>query len=236
MGFLLLEGGAEFGGAMSEPDVAALRLAGGLGAPIAILPAAAAPDHNHGRAGRNALAWFRSLGALNAEVIPVIDAASAGDPALAEMIRRARLIYMLGGFPRYLAETLRGSRAWEAVLQAHEAGAVVGGSSAGAMVLCEHYYDPESGQVQPGLNMLANICILPHHNGFGHTWAPRLLELLPRATLVGIDERTGIVNAEPDQWSVHGSGQVTFYRSGNKVLYGRGATFQLAEHPSERLG
>ena len=48
-GYLLLEGGAEFGGAMSEPDREAIRLAGGLGAQTAILPTAAAPDNNHDR-------------------------------------------------------------------------------------------------------------------------------------------------------------------------------------------
>src|SRR5512135_1649520 len=131
-GFLLLEGGAEFGGAMSQPDLAAIRLAGGPAAPIAILPTAAAPDHNQDRAGRNALAWFRALQAERVEVIPLVDRLSADDPALADRLRLARLVYMLGGFPRYLAETLDGSLAWQAILQAHEAGAVIGGSSAGA--------------------------------------------------------------------------------------------------------
>ena len=49
---------------------------------------------------------------------------------------------MLGGFTRYLAETLAGSRAWQAMRNAHRDGAVIGGSSAGAMVLCESYFDP----------------------------------------------------------------------------------------------
>ena len=52
-GYLLLEGGAEFGGRMSEPDRRAIELAGGPGAPISIIPTAAAPDNNHQRAGRN---------------------------------------------------------------------------------------------------------------------------------------------------------------------------------------
>ncbi|WP_345105299.1 hypothetical protein [Candidatus Villigracilis vicinus] len=34
MGYLLLEGGAEFGGRMSEPDLRAIELAGGVDAPI----------------------------------------------------------------------------------------------------------------------------------------------------------------------------------------------------------
>ena len=63
MGYLLLEGGAEFGGRMSEPDLRAIELAGGFDAPICIIPTAAAPDHNHKRAGNNGIRWFKSLGA-----------------------------------------------------------------------------------------------------------------------------------------------------------------------------
>lgn len=226
-GSLLLEGGAEFGGAMSEPDLAAIRLAGGPAAPIAILPTAAAPDHNQDRAGRNALAWFRALQAERVEVIPLVDRLSADDPALADRLRLACLVYMLGGFPRYLAETLDGSLAWKAILQAHEAGAVIGGSSAGAMVICEHYFDPESGEVRPGLNLLANACVLPHHDRGGRNWLSRLTEALPGATLIGIDERTGIINHRPGQWSVYGSGRVTLYRSGATPAYRRGDVFDL---------
>ena len=45
-GILLLAGGAEFGGQMSEPDLRAIELAGGFDAPICIIPTAAAPDRN----------------------------------------------------------------------------------------------------------------------------------------------------------------------------------------------
>ena len=46
MGHLLLEGGAEFGGRMRDPDLRAIELAGGFDAPLRIIPTAAAPDHN----------------------------------------------------------------------------------------------------------------------------------------------------------------------------------------------
>ena len=72
MGYILLEGGAEFGGQMSEPDLRAIELAGGFDAPICIIPTAAAPDHNHKRAGNNGIRWFRSLGARNVFAVDVI--------------------------------------------------------------------------------------------------------------------------------------------------------------------
>src|SRR5512135_1767500 len=153
MGTLLLEGGSEFGGRMSEPDLAALNRAGGLATPVAIIPTAAAPDHNHERAGRNGLRWFGSLGASKLDLVPVIDKASADDPALAARIRAAHLIYMLGGFPGFLAETLSASRVWQAALEAYADGAILGGSSAGAMVLCQYLYDPKHSQAVAGLNV-----------------------------------------------------------------------------------
>src|SRR5216684_2545411 len=123
-GYLLLEGGAEFGEAMQQPDLRALELAGGNDALVCVIPTAAAPDHNHVRAGGNGVRWFRSLGAKAVVAVPIIDAASANDPALATQLRQARLIYLLGGFPGYLEQTLRGSLCWQAVLEAYEQGAV----------------------------------------------------------------------------------------------------------------
>ncbi len=229
MGFLLLEGGAEFGGRMSEPDLQAIRLAGGPDSPITILPTAAAPDHNDQHAGGNGVRWFRSLGATQVELVSVIDKTSADDPALAARIRSSRLIYMLGGFPGYLAQTLSGRRVWQAALEAYADGAVLGGSSAGAMVLCQHLYDPERGRLVPGLDLLPNACVLPHHNSFGRNWAARLSKELPRALLIGIDEQTGILGDPAASWTVYGAGSVTLYRSGRSRVYSSGETLTLNE-------
>jgi cyanophycinase len=62
MEYTVLEGGGEFGGRMSEPDLRALELAGGMNARVVILPTAAAPDQNHQRAAKNGLDWFAALG------------------------------------------------------------------------------------------------------------------------------------------------------------------------------
>ena len=60
MAYFLLEGGAEFGGHMSEPDLRAMELVGGLQASIAILPTAAAPDHNRFKSRKKRSAMVRS--------------------------------------------------------------------------------------------------------------------------------------------------------------------------------
>lgn len=227
MGTLLLAGGAEFGGRMSEPDLRAIELAGGSGALICIIPTAAAPDHNHKRAGNNGIRWFRGLGARNVSTVDVIDSSSANDYSLAASIRTSSLIYLLGGFPRHLGETLANSICWRAALEAYAKGAVIAGSSAGAMVLCEHYYDPYEGKLLPGLNLVPNACVLPHHNNFGKSWAKKLLQLLPKSTLIGIDEQTGMIDDTNGQWHVYGAGGVTLY-SENKVQdHKHGTAFSL---------
>ena len=227
-GHILLAGGAEFGGRMAEPDMRAIELAGGEAARISIIPTAAAPDHNHERAGRSGVRWFESLGARNVVALPLIDRASADSPAVVAALRESRLIYLLGGFPHYLGQALLGSASWLAILAAQQAGAVVAGSSAGAMVLCQHYFDPTSSQVIEGLGMLPNTCVLPHHNTFGKGWATRLAALLPESVLLGIDERTAMLDGgDGGAWRVYGQGAVTLYRHGQPAVYKPGAEFDL---------
>lgn len=226
-GYIVLEGGAEFGGKMAEPDRRAIELAGGFDAPICIIPTAAAPDNNHQRAGRNGTNWFRSLGATNVEVVPIIDTRSANDEQIAATLRNAKLIYMLGGFTGYLGETLKESVSWQAAVSAYEQGAVIAGSSAGAMVMCQYYYDPGKSKVVEGLGLVPNACVLPHHNTFGKGWASRLSTLLPDATLLGVDEGTGMIddgNGSGRTWHVYGKGAVTLYRKGTSEVYHVGGT------------
>lgn len=213
MGFILLEGGAEFGGRMAVADRQAIKLAGGFDSPIRIIPAAAAPDQNHRRAGQNGVNWFQQLGATDVSSLALIDRQSADKPDIAKALARARLIYLLGGFPHYLAQTLQGSRSWQALSEAHSKGAVIAGSSAGAMVLCEYYYDPAAGRLCRGLDLVSGVCVLPHHDTFGKDWAPAIRKMIEHIIMVGIDEQTGAINASaPDRWRVYGKGGVTLYQ------------------------
>jgi cyanophycinase len=228
MGLILLEGGSEFTAGMAAADERAMAVCGGRAQPVRIIPAAAAPDNNHARAAANGVGWFQGLGAADVRAVAIIDRASADRPDLAEEIERARLVFMLGGFTRYLAETLSESLAWQAMMSAHRAGAVIAGSSAGAMVLCEHYFDPGSGTTLRGLNLVPGACVLPHHNRFGKTWAAKLALLLPGIVLLGIDEETGLLNDHPNgQWTVYGKGVVTVYEPDRRAVFRHGQRFML---------
>jgi cyanophycinase len=228
MGYIVLEGGAEFGGMMAEPDRRALELAGGLDCRVSIIPTAAAPDKNDRRAGGNGKRWFEKLGATNVSVLPLVDNASADDPEITDALLQSQLIYILGGFTHYLAQTLKGSRSFEAITKVFEENAVISGSSAGAMVLCEHYYHHKDDSVENGLNFIEGACVLPHHDTFGKSWAPRLETLLPGSILTGIDEQTGMINDGAEgRWQVYGGGKVTLYQAGRKKSYGPEEVFEL---------
>jgi cyanophycinase len=223
-----LEGGAEFGGRMRDPDLRAIELAGGFDAPLRIIPTAAAPDDNHRRAGSNGVRWFQGLGAKDVASLPLINKASADDEEIAIVLREAKFIYMLGGFTHYLGQTLKDSLAWQSVADAYNDGAVIGGSSAGAMVMCEFYYHHNEGKVIKGLNLVPNSLVLPHHNSFGKRWAPKLLKDIPNVTLIGIDEETGMIDdGDNNTWNVYGAGEVTLYRNGNVEVYQVGERFSL---------
>jgi cyanophycinase len=228
MGYLLLEGGAEFGGRMTHADSRAMALAGGEDAVISIVPAAAAPDNNHRRAGSRGVAWFRRLGARRVHALPLIDRRSAGEPAVSEALRRSNLVFLLGGFPGYLADTLRESASWTAITHAGHSGGVIAGSSAGAMVLCAYYYDPYRREIRAGLNLIDNACLVPHHDTGGGKWVRHLQKQIPHAVVVGIDEETGMLNDGPEgAWNVYGGGAVTIYRAGYTVKRTAGQPFLL---------
>lgn len=227
-GYILLEGGAEFGGQMAEPDKRAIALAGGLDVQVSIIPTAAVPDNNHQNAGQNGVRWFKRLGVKHANALPLVDRASADDLDIAGALRRSRLIYLLGGFPRYLAQTLSGTLSWQAMLEAHATGAVIGGSSAGAMILCRHFYDPGAQRIVEGLDLVPRACLVPHHNTFGQEWASSLTASFQDDVIIGVDEQTGMVDDGTEgEWTILGKGEVTLYERGRIKTYRSGETLSL---------
>jgi len=143
-------------------------------------------------------------------------------------LRQSRLIYLLGGFPHYLAQTLAGSLSWQAMLEAYDTGAVIGGSSAGAMILCQHYYDPDAQRIREGLNLVPRVCLVPHHNTFGKGWASSLAPSIPYDVIVGVDEQTGLIdNGVEGEWTILGKGVVTVYKVRDARTYRSGETFSL---------
>jgi cyanophycinase len=200
------------------------------------LPTAAAPE------GELSLKRWLDLGAaqaerLGVEQVPVVvrDRSEADAPELAAQVAGAGLIYLSGGNPTYLAQTLRGTRVWQAIEAAWRAGAALAGCSAGAIALTSWVpamrapaQDPD-----PGLGVVPGLRVLPHFDKM-LAWVPDLLarataELPASITVIGIDEDTAIVDrtGAGRTWQVHGRQQAWILADGQRHGYPAGATLPV---------
>lgn len=204
-GALLLVGG----GAESPPLYAEfVKLAGGPSAPIVIVPFAGGPAEAESCAQQ-----FAKQGATNVRVLAASDAPSVLDTAAG--------LYFTGGYSDHLLAAFKPF--------AHEAevdwarGCVVGGSSAGAMVLGDRTivdgtWDQALKQgvdglnVQPGLGLGAGMTIDPH---FSQRQRFDRLYVTVRATKtlgVGVDEQTAALVHPGGTLECLGAGSVTLIR------------------------
>lgn len=192
------------------------------------IPTAAAPE------GEESLARWVALGQeqaarLGVEAVPVVarNREEADSEELAALVDGAGLVYLSGGNPSYLAETLRGTRLWEAVHRAWVGGAALAGCSAGAMALTAWVPDIRHPlrDADPGLGLLPQLRVIPHFDRFVG-WMPDLVgRFLAKApdgvSVLGIDEDTALVS-EDDGWKVHGRQSVWVLTREGRIPYKAG--------------
>ena len=233
-GPVALVGAGEFLPSMLEFDAGLLASSGRARPRVAILPTASYPD---GEAvfTRWAAMGVAHFGALGAEVEPVLvrDREAADDPAAAQAIGEADLIYLSGGKPSYLMEVLDGSAVGRALADAHERGAVLVGCSAGAMVLAGHTFDlrlrlaPWPLRWRHGLGFAPGASVVPHYDAWPEPMSALIALQAPRGSLVlGIDEETALVGQD-GAWQVHGRSRVTVWRGHRRERFRAGDTFRL---------
>ena len=86
--------------------------------------------------------------------------------------------------------------------------------------MCEWFFNPESKELQPGLGVIPNMIVIPHHENIGKQWSGIIQNQLPDITIVGIDEQTGMLRKhEDDNWNVYGKGSITVYQRNNIIEY-----------------
>ncbi len=243
---LALIGGEEFAAGF---EIVHAELIGMLGKPnprVVFLPTAASHD-----GAIVAQEWCerakKLLGDAGAIVDAplVIDKVSANEESNAALLDNADMIYLGGGFPHILIETLEGTRTLDAFWRAVERGALIAGASAGAMAM-----GARSMKITPDL--LAAVSALWGGGTLPDDWQPPPLEffecwnLVPRVEVsphfdqvpvalefikrglfpkqdivIGIDEQTALVG-NGDAWRVLGRGAVTIARNGELEKYRAG--------------
>ena len=175
-----------------------------------------------GQEGEKSLTYWRELGAAQGERIgvptsflPVFTREDANDPLLAARVAEAGLLYLSGGSPGHLAETLVGSLVGDAIMAHVRSGGALAGCSAGAMVLGTTVPTFRFGSRAPvaGFDLLPGLQVIPHFN--------RLFDLAikgaPDSTrhLLGIENLTALVRwSAATEWRVVGHGAVHLLRGG----------------------
>jgi cyanophycinase len=187
---------------------------------VAIVPTASAPDGPATFARWLALGeeHFAGLGA-DVDAIPLATRNDADDPSMAERLSRADLIYLSGGKPRYLLETLHDSPCWAAIQAVYARGGVIAGCSAGAMVLGgEMLAFPGRERTTPGLGLAPELLVIPHFGEFRIDLTALARPTDPRVVVVGIEKGTALVGRTGD-WTVRGLGTVTVFAGPHRFRY-----------------
>ena len=175
-----------------------------------------------GRESTERMSYWENLGKKQGDLIgvesiflPIFNREDANNPDLVNQIEGSALMYLSGGDPHYLAETLMGTLVWDAIVENWQSGASLAGCSAGAMVLSSHIpnFRLLKSSATTGLNLLPEIRVIPHFNKF-FKWIPEsaaklLLHVPDGSILIGVDELTAIVKRSgDDDWVVFGEAKV----------------------------
>ena len=152
---------------------------------------------------------------VEVEFLEILNRQDAQDKEMAELIADSALIYLSGGDPHYLAESLINTPVFDAIYQGWASGSSLAGCSAGAMALSKQIpnFRFTKKSPTPGFNLLTNIRVIPHFDRF-FRWIPEsaakhLMSSTEDSILIGIDELTALVNRSGDSdWQVIGSGLV----------------------------
>jgi cyanophycinase len=198
-----------------------------------------------GREGPHRLSYWVELGEqqaarLGVEAVPlvVLERDQADDPAVAAAVDGAGLIYLSGGSPTVLADTLRGTALWRAIVAAWQGGAALAGCSAGAMAFGDRVPElrnPAAGS-RAGLGLLPQVRVLPHFDRM-LGWIPDVLTRpffrdTDGAMLVGIDEDTALVGG-PVEFTVQGRQSAWILGDGRRQEFPAGSSVHLPRQTSE---
>ena len=228
-GSIALVGGDEFRVGCEDMDREVMRASGKDTAKVLIIPTAAVTGP--AKAANDGVTHFSALGG-DASQLMVLERQHANDLKLIAPARDSDVVYFTGGNPDHLLATLQGSALLWMLRDGLDRGLVLGGSSAGAMVMGSvmrrpPLYSDTGGDTRDrwveGLGIAPNICVLPHHERRNPAEVSTELRWSAPEGIVylGIDARTGVVGG-PGNWRVTGFGNVTVYRGSDYEVFSAG--------------
>jgi cyanophycinase-like exopeptidase len=192
------------------------------------------------RESENRINYWRSLGEIAAKslgvaqsFLPIFTRDDANNLELLKDVDDAALIYLSGGDPHYLAQTLRDTLLWDLILKNWQTGGSLAGCSAGAMAFSGYVPHFRLSRAQPtqGFGLLNEVRVIPHFDKF-FKWIPdsaakHLLDLPGDSTLIGIDEDTAVVKRANQDWQVWGKGKLHLLKGQRPGQFGAGEFVKL---------
>lgn len=214
-GALVIIGGAED----RQGDCVVLRefvrASGGVNAHIAVMTAATGLPKE---VGDDYIRVFKRLGAESVQVVHTEHRDDSEREDNLRTIKESTGIFFTGGDQSRIVDFIKGTPLGKAIHHRHEAGAVIGGTSAGAAMMPDEMIvggasvsNPSVDAVSlgPGMGFLPGIVVDQHFAQRGRLG--RLLAALvlqPAVLGLGIDEDTGII-VKGDEFEVVGQGAIT---------------------------
>ena len=219
-----LVGGEEFRSGCEEMDIEIMKASGQDPARVLIIPTAAVTGP--AKAANDGVVHFAKLGGDSSQLM-VLDRSQSDDPSFVQFGpqsgREPSVVYFTGGNPDHLLTTLADSQLLRNIMDAVADGAVLAGSSAGAMVMGSLMRRPQGGGWIEALGIVPGVAVLPHHERSDPKETSRQLQAQIPAdiTVLGIDARSGCLG-RPGSWRTVGSGNVTVYRGADWQVYSSG--------------
>ena len=236
-GRLILVGSGEFTPAMDDLDREILASIPKPRPRVAIVPTASGLEDTPPSWAALGETHFAALGA---DVVPVmvLRRDDARERRWIDALRDVDWVYFSGGRPQHAINVLAGTPFWDEVLRRHRAGALLAGSSAGAMMLGEKSYAPDDFDaaglpqqvsVRDGLGVLGGHFVVPHFDLLSQLQPERIqawIRVWPDGLRgIGIDEDTAVVEG-PNGWTVRGRGRaVTMTSFERQEVHKTGARF-----------
>jgi cyanophycinase len=192
-----------------------LKLAGGRRSRLVLIPTASSFQDE---VVASYTEVFTRLGAPGVDVVNPATRADSHDLDLVALVDGATGIFMSGGSQLRLSQLLPGTPLGEALHRAHDRGAVVGGTSAGASIMSDFMISmgeegvtprQRASQISAGLGLVRGVVVDQHFDQ--RSRYGRLMSVIapsPHLLGIGIDEDTAIVVSGGRDFTVRGAGGV----------------------------
>ena len=223
-GWLLLEGGGRLNGTAITAKF--VELAGGTKKHyVAITTAISDTEYYPARLAHCERRSAEIFGVAHVTCLAARDRAETGSTSFLRALQDADGVWFYGGDEERLVDRYAGTPVVAAVRGVLERGGVVGGTSAGAMILAS--YIPIRDTI-PAFRFLDSTTILPHFSQRQYEDTLRdILRAHPRLRGIGIDENTAIV-VHAGTAEVIGEGRVfVIDRGGRRAVLTKGQQLPL---------